>query len=83
MNRLPEFPRLINKETLKVFLLEMREKGLLYDIDICPIYLGYYNYKSEWIPTFDTLECYALIGFFGQAKNLLTHAEMWEVFPHS
>lgn len=84
--RLPTMPRKIDEDSMRVFLHEMREKGLLYHVDDDPRDIGFYDYKGDWVPTFSDSESYALIGFFSMAtnpqdKDRLSWSDIWDCMP--
>ena len=85
-SRLPEMPKTIDSESMRVFLVELKKIGLLCHIDDNPLDMGFYNFKGEWVSTFSTNEAYALIGFFSMATGVngngpLTWDDIWDVFP--
>lgn len=85
-NRLPPMPRKIDLESMRLFLRQLKDNGLLYHIDDDPLDIGFWDYKGDWIPTFTDSEAYALIGFFSMAtgqngKGPLSWNEIWDVFP--
>lgn len=84
--RLPEMPRTITRETMAIFLCELRAIGLLYHIDDDPRAIGFYGADGLWHPTFSDSEAYALIGFFQSAtgvngKGPLTWDDIWDLVP--